>query len=176
MGGCDVRSAGGPVNDLPAFSRRDTQSLERAYMESAEGSSRPAPVHRQGLIIVRMWTVRAVPVELNSDQLLRAVRLAQHYREGPPQIRLDERQITWRDRQGIIFHLESADGRTEVRVRVSRFLLRRARMDRWVRAAADRLAAIIRLVGEGEEPARPASLPRPPRSQRQGARDEDEAR
>ena len=38
----------------------------------------------------------ALPLQISSEQLMRAVRLFQPYREGPAQIKLEEQQITWR--------------------------------------------------------------------------------
>ncbi|MDT8342652.1 MAG: hypothetical protein RQ751_14170, partial [Longimicrobiales bacterium] len=70
-----------------------------------------------------------------------------------PRISLENQQITWRDRRGLIFHLESGGGETTVRIRVARPLIRRGRMGRWIAAAADRLEAILRLVA-GREPVR----------------------
>ena len=136
-------------------------AVERAIAEALEfGSreSRPAPVEREGLIIVKMWTLRTVPIELTSDQMLRAVRLFQPYREGPPQVSLEDRRITWRDRKKIIFHLQSGGGLTEIRVRLSRPLIRRGRMMGWIRSAADRLESLIYLVAARDHSALPAPV------------------
>lgn len=124
-------------------------AVERAIAEALEVGPvgrQKAPVEREGLILVKMWTLRTIPVELGSDQLIRAVRLFQPYREGPARVDLEDRQITWRDRKGLIFHLSSYRGETEIRVRVSKFLLRRSRMMGWVQASADRLESLVYLV------------------------------
>lgn len=124
-------------------------AIERAIAEALESGPtgvKRTPVEKEGLVLVKMWTIRTIPVELTSDQLLRVVRIAHHYREGVPRVSLEDRQLTWKDRKGIIFHLSSTGGETEVRVRVSRFLLRRSRMMRWIRLAADRLESLIYLV------------------------------
>ena len=144
-------------------------AVERAIAEALEvgppGSVR-APVEREGLLHVKMWTIRAIPVELDSDQLIRAVRLFQPYREGPANVNLEDRQITWRDRKGLMFHLMSYGGETEIRVRVSKRLgLRSGRMMGWVRAAADRLESIVYLVA-ARDTAAPARIVPPPDLQR----------
>jgi hypothetical protein len=105
-----------------------------------------APVQRWGLLVTHLSAIRQVPVELDSDQLARAVRLLHPYREGPPQVRLEESEMTWRDRRGLQFALSSGGGVTEVRVYLSKVLLRRGRWTRWVGAAADRLEQLVILV------------------------------
>ena len=106
---------------------------------------RPA-VRRSGVVVTHLSTVRHVPVEITSEQLLRAVRLFQPYRDGPARLNLEAREITWRDRRGIRFAVLSVDGLTEIRVHVARPLLRRGRWMGWVRAAADRLETLVEMV------------------------------
>lgn len=144
-------------------------AVERAIAEALEvgppGSVR-ASVEREGILLVKMWTIRTIPVELDSDQLIRAVRLFQPYREGPANVNLEDRQITWRDRKGLMFHLMSYGGETEIRVRVSKLLvLRGGRMMGWVRAAADRLESLIYLVAARDlaAPVRIATQAKPER-------------
>ncbi len=110
------------------------------------------PVQKSGLLVAKIWTMRSIPIQISSDQLMNTVRLFQPYREGPAQVKLEDRQITWRDRKGIRFAVVSSNGVTEISVFVSRPLLRRRRMMSWVRAAADRLESIIRLVADADSP------------------------
>ncbi len=136
-----------------------SSAVERAIAEALEvgppGASRP-PVEREGLLLVKMWTVRAIPIELGSDQLIRAVRLFQPYREGPANVNLEDREITWRDREGLMFHLRSYGGETEIRVRISKLLFfGGGRVMGWVRAAADRLESLVYLVAARESAAEP---------------------
>ena len=63
-----------------------------------------------GLLIVYLSTIRIIPIEVSSEQLMRAVRLFQPYREGPAQVKLEEHQITWRDLMGVSFTVTSASG------------------------------------------------------------------
>lgn len=127
-----------------------SSAVERAIAEALEvgppGVTR-APVEREGVLLVKMWTLRTIPVELGSDQLIRAVRLFHPYREGPANVNLEDREITWRDQKGLIFHLRSYGGETEIRVRISKVLVvRGGRMMGWIRAAADRLESLVYLV------------------------------
>jgi len=128
------------------------EALERAIAEAREATAAvapQAPVQRWGLIITHLSTHREIPVQLNSDELMRIVRLFQPYREGPAQVRLDEHELTWRDRKGLRFAVTSAGGVTEVRVFVSKALLRKGKWMGWVKAAADRLEMLITLVAKG---------------------------
>ena len=85
-------------------------------------------------------------MEVSSEQLMRAVRLFQPYREGPAQVKLEEHQIAWRDRKGIRFTVTSSGGITEVRAFVSKFLFRKGKWMGWVRSAADRLETLVFMV------------------------------
>jgi hypothetical protein len=128
------------------------ESVELAIAEAQKATALevvPAPVQKWGLIITHLSTLREIPVELTADQLMRTVRLFQPYREGPAHVKLDERELTWRDRKGLRFTLVSSGGVTEMRVYVSKVLLRRGRWMGWVRAAADRLESLVLLVAKG---------------------------
>lgn len=127
-------------------------ALERALAEAQEAASLPAvpaPVQKWGLLVTHLSTLREIPVELNSDQLMRTVRLFQPYREGPAHVKLEDDELTWRDRKGLRFALSSSKGRTEVRVYVSKVLVRRGRWMGWVKSAADRLETMVLLVAKG---------------------------
>jgi hypothetical protein len=97
-------------------------------------------------VIRQLFTTRTLPVEVTSEQLMRAVRLFQPYREGPAQVKLEEHQITWRDQKGIRFTVVSSEGRTEIKVFASRFLPFVGRWMGWVKAAADRLETLVFMV------------------------------
>ena len=128
------------------------EALERAITEAQEATAAVvayAPVQRWGLLITHLSTVRQIPVQLTSDQLMRTVRLFHPYREGPAHVKLEERELTWRDGKGLRFTVTSAGGVTEVRVYVSKVLLRRGRWMGWVKAAADRLEMLVSLVAKG---------------------------
>ena len=56
------------------------------------------------------------------------------------------------DRKGIRFAVSSAGGVTEIRVYVSKVLLRRGRWMGWVKAAADRLEMLALLVARQDLP------------------------
>jgi len=125
------------------------QTVERAIADvrsAALAASTRTPVKKSGLVVAHLSTVREVPVGLDADQLLRVVRLFPPYREGPAQVKLDEDEISWRDRKGIRFSVASVGGLTEIGVYVSGFLLRRGRWAEWVKAAADRLEMLAFLV------------------------------
>ena len=144
-----------------------TQAVERAIAEAKRATSaetRRPPVQKSGLIFTHLSTTRSVPVEVNSEELMRAVRLFQPYREGPVQVKLEEHQIAWRDGKGLRFSVISSDGGTEIRVYVSRPLLRKGRWMGWVKSAADRLETLVFMVAtEGDPGARVlARLPTPP--------------
>lgn len=127
-------------------------ALERAIAEAREATTvvaSPAPVQKWGLLVTHLSTHREVPVQLTSDQLMRTVRLFQPYREGPAHVKLDEHELTWRDQKGLRFAVTSSGGITEVRVFVSKVMLRRGRWSGWVKAAADRLEMLITLVAKG---------------------------
>jgi hypothetical protein len=132
------------------------QAIERAIAEAQEAGITGAsahPVQKWGLLITHLSTLRQIPVEIDSDQLMRIVRLFQPYREGPAHVKLEDHEITWRDRKGLRFAVTSAAGITEVRVYVSKLLLRRGRWKGWVKAAADRLEALTWLVAGRDLPA-----------------------
>ncbi len=99
-------------------------------------------------MVTHLSAIREIPVEIGSDQLMRAVRLFQPYRDGPPQVKLEEHEVAWRDRNGLDFSVTSAGGITEIRVFASKLVLRRGRWMGWVKSAADRLEALILLVAE----------------------------
>ena len=138
------------------------RAVERAIAEAQQamraGSHRP-PVHKSGLVIVHLSTVRQLPVEISSEQLMRAVRLFSPYREGPPELKLEEHQVSWRDRKKIRFTVTSAAGLTEVRVMASRPMIRRGRWRRWVKDAADRIESLIYLIATQDVPAGSLRLP-----------------
>ena len=129
--------------------------MERAIAEAqraVQAEVRRPPVHTSGLVITNVSTVRAIPIEISSEQLMRAVRLLQPYRDGHAQIKLEEHQVTWRDRKGLVFTVSSAGGVTEIRVLVSKILLRRRRWIGWVKAAADRLEQLVYLIATQDLP------------------------
>ena len=126
-----------------------TQAVERAIVEAQQAAPtevRHPPVQKSGLVITHLLAIRDIPIEISSDQLMKAVRLLQPYREGPAHVNLGEHQITWRDRKGLRFTVMSAGGVTEVRVYVSKFFVRKRKWMRWVKSAADRLEALVFLV------------------------------
>ncbi|MGD8320701.1 MAG: hypothetical protein PVJ02_09610 [Gemmatimonadota bacterium] len=128
------------------------QAVERALAEAADAATastaRRTPVQKWGLVKTHLSTLRELPVQIDSDAMMRMVRLFHPYREGPAQVQLDEGRISWQDRKGLRFSVTSAGGITEIRVYVSRFLLRRGRWMGWVSAAADRLEMLAWLVAE----------------------------
>jgi hypothetical protein len=105
----------------------------------------PPPVRRWGWVVTRIATYRSLPVKTRSEDLMRAVRLFQPYRDGAARVRLEENEITWGDRKGLQFTVGSIGGTTEIRVYVSKLLLRRGRWVEWVKAAADRLETLVYL-------------------------------
>jgi hypothetical protein len=132
------------------------QAVERAIAEAqraaSTGAHRP-PVQKWGLVLTRLSTIRSIPVAISSEELMRAVRLFQPYREGPAHVKLEEGQITWKDRKGIRFTVSSGGGVTEIRVFASKFLFRRGKWMGWVKAAADRLETLVFLVATQDPPA-----------------------
>lgn len=136
-------------------------AVERAIAE-ARATSQPQirrpPVQKWGIVMTHLSALRELPLEVGTEQLMNAVRLFQPYRDGPAQVKLEEREITWRDRRGLQFSLISAGGITEIRVYVSKFLLRRGRWMGWVKAAADRLETLVLLSAQDAGP-RDALLP-----------------
>ena len=143
-------------------------AVQRAIAEARDATPavhRP-PVQRWGLIVTHLSAIREIPVQVSSEQLMRAVRLFQPYREGAPQVKLEEHEVAWRDRKGLRFAVTSAGGVTEIRVYVSRVLLRKGRWMGWVKAAADRLETLVLMVaarGErapGEDPGARLANPR----------------
>jgi hypothetical protein len=144
----------------------EAQSLERALREAREAADhevRYHPVQKSGLIILDLSTIRKVPIPLSSEQVMRVVRLFQPYREGPAQVKLEEGQITWRDRKGIRFSVISGIDGTEIRVKVSRLTIRRGRWISWVKTAADRLETLASVVARTDLAERLESLPETPR-------------
>ncbi len=132
-----------------------TEAIERAIQEARQAAPPEGlhhPVQKSGLVITDLSTIRTVPIQISSEQLMKAVRLFQHYREGPAQVSLGENQITWRDRKGLRFTVTSAGGATEIRVFVSVFFLLRGRWMGWVKSAADRLEALVFLVSNRSLP------------------------
>ena len=138
-----------------------SQAVERAIAEAkraaSAGINRP-PVQRSGFLIAHLSTFRSIPVEVSSEQLMRAVRLFQPYREGPAHVKLEEHQITWQDRKGIAFTVTSSGGVTEIRVYVAKFFLRRGKWMGWVKAAGDRLETLVLMVA-GQDQTGPPLLP-----------------
>lgn len=129
------------------------QAVERAIAEAQQAAVAQIqrnPVQKSGVVLVYLSTFRSIPIEINSDQLMRAVRLLAPYREGPPQVNLEEQQFTWRDRKGIRFSVTSVGGTTEIHVTMSKFAVRRRRLMRWVKDAADRLESLVLLVAAQE--------------------------
>jgi hypothetical protein len=132
-----------------------SRAVERAIAEAKRASSTEArrpPVQKSGFIFRHYSTARSLPIELSSEQLMRAVRLFQPYRDGAAQVKLEEHQITWRDRKGIRFSVVSAGGGTEINVFVSRILALSGRWMGWVKAAADRLETLIFMVSALDGP------------------------
>lgn len=131
------------------------QAVERAIAEIREAGEAEAhrpPVQKWGWLRTRLSVVRRIPIEITSKELMEAVRLLQPYRDGPPQLELQQREITWRDRKGLQFSLTSVGGVTEIRVFVSKFMIRKGRWIGWVKAAADRLETLVELVAEQDGP------------------------
>jgi hypothetical protein len=144
-----------------------SHAVERAIVEAQQAAPaeiRSRPVQKSGWVFTHLTTVRTIPIKVSSDHLMKAVRLLQPYREGPPNVDLGEDQITWRDRKGLRFEVTSAGGITEIRVSVSKFLIRKGHWMGWVKSAADRLEALVFLVA-AREPAEAQDLaPRLPKS------------
>lgn len=139
-----------------------SHAVERALAEAKQLANQrvpPQPVQRSGLVFSRLSASRSIPVELSSEQLMRAIRLFQPYREGTVQVKLEEDRLTWRDRKGLAFAVRSAGGVTEIHVFVSKLLFRRGRWMGWVKAAADRLEALLLLVDVRRLPAAPVDAP-----------------
>lgn len=131
-----------------------SEALDRAIAEARSAGTpgvRRPPVQKWGIIWTHLSVVREIPLELDSDHLLRLVRLVQPYRDGPAQVELQQHEITWRDGRGLRFAVTSAGGVTEVRVFMDKFVIRRGRWKRWVKAAVDRLENLVFLVAEQQE-------------------------
>lgn len=111
---------------------------------------RPA-VQRWGIVVTNLSAIREIPIEIDSERLMRAVRLLHPYRDGAPRVRLDEDEVSWRDRRGLTFAVTSRAGATEIRVFVSKVMIRRARWTGWVKAAADRLEALVLLLAAQDD-------------------------
>ena len=144
------------------------RAVERAIAEARVNAPeiRRPPVQRWGIVVSHFSTLREIPVGIDSEQLMRVVRLFQPYRDGPAHIKLEEHEITWRDRKGIEFSIRSVGGVTEVRVYLSRILLRRNRWMGWVKAAADRLEVLVLMVAgqDAPDPMAPPLRQLPPRT------------
>lgn len=144
------------------------QAIERAISEAQQTAAANAYRHgikASGILFRHLSTSRSVPVEVSSEQLNRAVRLFQPYREGEAQIQLGTQSIKWRDRKGLRFTVTSVGGVTEIDVYVGRPILRRRRWVTWVQSAADRLETLILLVATRDLPrgqrGRASALPAP---------------
>ena len=125
------------------------QAIDRAIAEARRAEAASAHRHeaqKRGLVFRHFSTSRSVPVEIDSEQLMRAVRLFQPYRDGPAHVNLGVNGITWRDRKGLRFAVSSSGGVTEIKVEVSRILIRRRRWMAWLHSAADRLETLILLM------------------------------
>lgn len=150
----------GPVtlDDLRSIAREagfGAQAIERAISEAQQTATANAYRHgvqSSGIFVRHLSTSRSIPVEISSEQLNRAVRLFQPYREGDAQIQLGPQSIKWRDRKGLRFTVTSVGGVTEIDVYVGRPIVRRRRWVNWVQAAADRLEALILLVATRDLP------------------------
>ncbi len=132
-----------------------SSAVERAIAEAQQAGPlqvRRNQVQKSGLLIASRSMTRAIPIEISSEQLMRTVRLFQSYLEGPAQVKLEEYQISWRDRKGLGFTVTSSGGVTEIRAFVSGPLVRRGRWEGWIRSAADRLEALVLLVASQETP------------------------
>lgn len=152
----ELRSIAGEVGFAGATIERAIAEVRDARLAAA---TEPRPVQKWGLVVTHMSALREVPVGMNADQLTRVVRLFHPYREGPAQVKLEETEITWRDRKGLRFAVSSVRGRTEIRVYVSKVMLLRGRWMGWVKAAADRLEMLTRLVAK-QDAAAGAAKPR----------------
>ncbi len=144
------------VDEIRSIAREagfDKRSIDLAIVEVQEAAVtvRRHPIQKTGIVIVHVSAVRTIPRDTSSDQLMTAVRLFQPYREGPAQVKLEEDQIRWRDRRGLDFSASSSAGVTEIRVMVSRVMVRRRRWIGWVKAAADQLEALVVLVANSGE-------------------------
>jgi hypothetical protein len=143
------------------------QAVEKAIAEAEQAAAAQVqrnPVQQSGVVLVFMSVARTIPIELDSEQLMRAIRLCAPYREGPAHVKLEVDRITWRDRKGLHFTVTSGSGVTEISVVVSKILIRRGRMKGWIRAAADRLEALILMVGADSSPATRIAGTLPPAS------------
>lgn len=153
----EVSEDGGPLSaaELRSIAQEagvGSHAVERAIAEVRRAGVGPQPVLRSGLVVTQLSTFRAIPIEISSDQLMKTVRLFQPYREGPAQVNLGENLITWRDRRGLKFTLTSVAGVTEIRVFVSKVLVRKGRWMGWVKSAADRLESLVLMVASQDTP------------------------
>lgn len=129
------------------------KAVERALAEAELARAvRHHPVDRVGTVVSRLSTLRTVPIEVTSEQLLRSVRMFRHYREGEASVSIGDHQLSWRDPKGLRFSVTSAGGVTEIHVRVAKVLLRKGRWMGWVKSAADRLESIILMVATHDTP------------------------
>ena len=125
-------------------------AIERALAEAQSAvipEVRRPPVQKWGFIVTHLSAIREIPIQISSDQLMKVVRLFQPYRDGSAQVKLEEHEITWRDRKGLQFAVTSAAGVTEIRVYVSQLVLRRGRWMGWVKSAAGSPGGFVQLVG-----------------------------
>ena len=123
-------------------------AIQRAIGEAQQAAVtvRRHPIQKTGIVLVSVSAVRTIPIDINSEQLMSTVRLLQPYREGPAQVKLEKDQIRWRDRKGLDFTVSSSGGVTEIRVLVSKVMIRRGRWTGWVKSASDRLEALVLMV------------------------------
>lgn len=129
------------------------QAIHEAQRDDGADERRRA-VRRTGLIVTQLSTSRVIPLEIGYESLMRAVRLLQPYRDGHAQVKLEESRITWRDRKGLRFTVTSARGETQLHVLLSKVILRKGRHIGWVKAAADRMEALIYLIANESGPGR----------------------
>ena len=130
-------------------------SVDRAIAEAQKAgpvSGHRHPVQKSGVVITHLSTIRTIPIEISSEQLMTAVRLFQPYREGPAQVNLGEHEMTWRDRTGLRFTVTTGAGVTQIRVFASKIMVRRGRWMGWVNAAADTLESLVFLLANGDQP------------------------
>lgn len=153
------------------FGRRAVELAIAEARDAGTADARRPPVRKSGLIITRLSVVREIPVEITSEQLMKEVRLFQPYRDGPPNIKLEEHEVTWRDGKGVCFAVSSVGGVTEIRVYLSKFLIRKGRWIGWVKTAADRLEMLVLLVARRESAGRTSGPPSLPGAGPRGDRD-----
>lgn len=151
----ELRSIAGAAGFGPkAIDRAITEALRDGVVQEQKPE-----VKASGVIVTNLSTYRVIPIPLDSQLLIRAVRLFQPYRDGVTPVTIEEHRITWKDRAGIRFSVLSTGGTTEVRVFVSKHIRRKRKWIEWVNTAADKLEETIVLVGSTNRDV--PSLPRP---------------